>query len=884
MGHLFGLYILLTSESGLAKMKSMNQLSQERTTASVIASSSKIWIALALVGIMAVGIGLRFYNLGLKGFWGDEIWAAQRSAEPVLTIIREYIDTPGPIFYLLSHITLRWFPYEQAETAMRLPSAVASCLIIMVGFLGVLRVHGRAAAFVTAVLLAASPYQVWYAQEARFYAVSTLFCFIVWFCFLQLVAGQRSKVLWAGFIGSSGLALYTQPLPAAVLLVSLFGSVAVLLAPRRSLRAYLPWVAAAFAIGLLYAPVIVKVLLAKMTDGSVGNYVDYDSGDQMFNPGKLPFTQLSSMVLNAIFRQFTAEGSIWAIFLGLYCAGLLILLYSKKTHLIVSHLSPFFVIFFIFVLLQPINGFIARYILFLQPIYLSMVAVGIVELSRIIINKLPQIRAAYKPIAAPVLSGLLTLLLVIPCLKTINHSYSQMKINDWKAIARYLHTNVRPGDVIVGSAWFNTALDWYEIPKHTTLFNDYQQTGSDYVNAGARVWYVQIKKHMGPYGQSLAQTLTPVDDALWMEPGFSYASLTSFFPQSEAPAHIFVGGPAYAQSRHFFDLPEPNWANRSYRGIDPGQTLGLELGMEGSASRALAVTYFDGPGQNIQVEIAGATTALPINQRYAWRTERVPVPSAAGTVVPFSITAIGENIAAVSDVALEPLSDARQQHFTEVAEPNWTDRSYRGIEPGDSAELALELRSTASRELAITYFDGPDQNIEVTIAGATTALPISQQFAWRTERVAVPSAVGASVPITITAVGTHTAAVSDVALEVVPIGQSHHFTSVAQPNWTDRSYQGLEVGESTALTLSLEPSQSRVLAITYFDGPGQAVRVDMAGSITTLPIDQQFAWRTERVAVPSAAGASLPITITAVGTHTSAVSDVALEYAAPQQP
>jgi hypothetical protein len=248
-----------------------------------------------------------------------------------------------------------------------------------------------------------------------------------------------------------------------------------------------------------------------------------------------------------------------------------------------------------------------------------------------------------------------TILVVSSSAWSVQRSYTQAKVNDWRALARYIQASVRPGDIIVGSVWFRQALDWYFADPNAVLLNDDQQAARDYALAGDRVWYVLLETIGGTYSSELQQHLGNVDDAAWMPPDLAYRDLSLFFPVSEVPIHLFSGGQPYVQARHFYDSPEPNWTDRSYRQLAPGEALHVELGLETPGERLLSVTYFDAPGHALQVRVANQTLDLPIDNQFAWRTTQIPLQGYSATIVPITITSVGKEVTGVSDVALDPL-------------------------------------------------------------------------------------------------------------------------------------------------------------------------------------------------------------------------------------
>lgn len=639
------------------------QLHQDHVFAKFPTWLARLSVILLVASIVAIGIYTRFYQLGAKSLWGDEIWTGQRGGEPVWSIVRAYLDLPGPVYYLLAHVTLRFFDHDHAEFALRLPSAMASSLVIIASFFSTRRLHGVWPAIIGALLLAVSPYQVWYAQEARFYAVSTLLALPAWYCCVRILLGQSSREYWCGFVLFSTLNLYTQPLPAFILLASLACCVVLVLARKRLYRTFLVWFAAYSAIGALYLPALVKMFIARFSGGTIGNYVDYGAEQQLFSPSLAGIGSSFVTVGATIVRSFAAEGPVWLLFLLLALVATGYLIATRQWITVVCYIVPFVVAFLVFVIAHPINGFNVRYILFLQPLYLTLVAVGIVQSGPATL-RLIQRPHAHDASSTPrmwimpvKLSIVLVLLLTIvsASVRSVQHSYTQAKINDWRALANYLQAEVRPGDIIVGSVWFHDALSWYFTNDSVVWFNDDQQAARDYALAGDRVWYVLLESIGGAYSQQLQEQLARVDDSAWQPSDLRYRDVSFFFPVSEVPARLFAGGPPYVQSRHFYDVPEPNWADRSYRQLAPGESLHLALGSTTDGEQMLSVTYFDAPEHTLQVQVAEMTVALPIDDQFAWRTVQIPLHDQA-SVVPVTITAVGADTTGVSDVALGPVA------------------------------------------------------------------------------------------------------------------------------------------------------------------------------------------------------------------------------------
>jgi len=143
-------------------------------------SLGKNGFALALCGTVLLATGLRVYALDHQSLWTDEIFSLT-TTDPTLSLHefwdRVLADTHPPIYYLL--LRLWSTAFGQSEIAARGPSA----------FFGVLTVCGaailpgaslsRTSRLAFLLPLAISPGAVWYAREARSYALLLLLSTII---------------------------------------------------------------------------------------------------------------------------------------------------------------------------------------------------------------------------------------------------------------------------------------------------------------------------------------------------------------------------------------------------------------------------------------------------------------------------------------------------------------------------------------------------------------------------------------------------------------------------------------------------------------------------------------------------------------------------------
>ena len=121
-----------------------------------------------LVVVVAVGVVLRFYTHA--NLWLDEALTVDISRLPLHDIsgaLRR--DGAPPLFYVLLHFWMQVF--GTSDLAVRSLSGVVSCLTLPLVWIAARRLGGRTAAVAATVLVASSPFAVYYGTEARMYAL-----------------------------------------------------------------------------------------------------------------------------------------------------------------------------------------------------------------------------------------------------------------------------------------------------------------------------------------------------------------------------------------------------------------------------------------------------------------------------------------------------------------------------------------------------------------------------------------------------------------------------------------------------------------------------------------------------------------------------------------
>jgi mannosyltransferase len=151
---------------------------------------------------------LRFATLDRQSFWVDELVTVslvRRSFVDMLDAIPHSEATPY-LYYVLAWPWARLF--GSGEVGLRSLSAVAGTATVVAAYGAGAALISRRVGLIAAALVAVNPFLLWYSQEARAYALVTLFVALgLWF-FGRALNGER----WAltGWALASGLALATH--------------------------------------------------------------------------------------------------------------------------------------------------------------------------------------------------------------------------------------------------------------------------------------------------------------------------------------------------------------------------------------------------------------------------------------------------------------------------------------------------------------------------------------------------------------------------------------------------------------------------------------------------------------------------------------------------
>jgi len=170
--------------------------------------------SLPLVILLLLAAALRFYRIGHQSYWNDEgtsVALASRSLGLILQGASQ--DIHPPLYYVLLHGWMQLL--GRCEAAVRALSALLGVACVGATYGLTRKVWGSRTALLAGLLAAASPFQVYYAQEARMYMLAaTLACasMATWHALLAdgRLAGKRWLLRSAPYLFATALLTYTH--------------------------------------------------------------------------------------------------------------------------------------------------------------------------------------------------------------------------------------------------------------------------------------------------------------------------------------------------------------------------------------------------------------------------------------------------------------------------------------------------------------------------------------------------------------------------------------------------------------------------------------------------------------------------------------------------
>lgn len=416
-----------------------------------------------LLLILLTGFVLRLYRLGADSLWYDETVSAFLAAESIPDLIAHTArDIHPPGYYMLLHV---WASLTgHSEFALAFFSLIFGMLLIPLAYRLARRLTGApTVAAWAALLVAVSPYNIWYSQEVRMYTLGATLGLVAAYCLWcggiwrrgdpggrHLRQGRRKAMpllYWLGYALVATLGLYTLYYFAFLLLIlnlifliSHFST-----SPRRTqLR---PWLLSNGFILLVYLPWL-PTLWRQATEPPVPSWR---------NAANLSLWSVLSESWSALsLGQSVDPLTVWPILLltlALFILGLFPLNSSSPPRplppallLVLYTFGPLLLIYLIS-FITPLYH--VRYLFTYSPAFYIIVAAGLAWLT--------SRRWRWAALGA---AGLLLAASLFSLYRY--HFDSRYRADDYRSAVSFIQRRWQPGDVIIVNAGYvYTAFVYY---------------------------------------------------------------------------------------------------------------------------------------------------------------------------------------------------------------------------------------------------------------------------------------------------------------------------------------------------------------------------------------------------------------------------------------
>ena len=402
-----------------------------------------------------------FTRCGAKTLWLDEafsVWVANHRLLDIFPwLIR--IDHHPPLYYVTLHFWQSLFGDLQGP--VRALSALCSTLAIPVFYVATRRLFEPPTALIAALILAVSPFQVRFAQEARMYALLTLAVAGALYFTARLLSeepAQSRRSTWIGLGVCQAAAMLSHntatvfvPLSLNLTVLGIFAfqrkgrltTSFVGLADPHFLRRWLAGQTVAFLLWLPWA--VPFVIQARVVDHefwiqppTLGTVIDtFHNFNLAFLPGWLYLLSIWDLMfwLLALWGVFALRRSPdrAALLVGLFLIPII-------GELLVSVRRPIFY---------------DRTLIYTTLPYYLLVAVGIRSLATAQGSEERQRRGRYAAIAA---TGAIVLL----CVVALTAYFGYFQKEEWDKAAAHIAQEVQPGDLVLFNAtWVQIPFEYY---------------------------------------------------------------------------------------------------------------------------------------------------------------------------------------------------------------------------------------------------------------------------------------------------------------------------------------------------------------------------------------------------------------------------------------
>ena len=210
----------------------------------------KARIRYGLSALVLTAFALRAYHLDFQSLWRDEVDAIAFATRALPRLLSTFTAPKenAPLYFLL----LRpWIALAgDSEFSVRFFSLAFGVLAIPLAYALGRRWLSPLGSMLGALLMAFSPYLIWYSQEAKMYTLITFLTMLSLYLYVEALAWGRWSY-WAAYVMATSFCLYTHILAALIIPLEIILFVVWWPCHRARLK---PWLAAIGCVTLPYIP------------------------------------------------------------------------------------------------------------------------------------------------------------------------------------------------------------------------------------------------------------------------------------------------------------------------------------------------------------------------------------------------------------------------------------------------------------------------------------------------------------------------------------------------------------------------------------------------------------------------------------------------------
>lgn len=224
----------------------------------------------ALLLIILVAVGLRFYRISAESFWFDEVWTYYYSSGSIAKICHDNAEDVHPPLYYLGVYSWRLI-FGSSETAIRSYSVFFSLLGLIALYLLIRDIFSKEKALIASLLYAVNPLSIYFAQESRMYAqaatigIVSSWCLWRWFRCQINEKEKDNYYKWVIIYILSTSALIYSHFVAGMLPLAQGIFILTYLLYKRKFKSAFQYIIAASIVFVLFLPILIYILNLRKT-------------------------------------------------------------------------------------------------------------------------------------------------------------------------------------------------------------------------------------------------------------------------------------------------------------------------------------------------------------------------------------------------------------------------------------------------------------------------------------------------------------------------------------------------------------------------------------------------------------------------------------------